>query len=420
MFSSLRALSGVPRLRTLLSLSLLARIHMSALPVALSFLIAGWTGSYASVGLLSGAMAVGQAVAGPVRGRVADRNSATNVLFMTGAGYAVGLALLIVLAETLPSGLWPIAVLVTFFTGLTLPPISQVSRAVWPRLVEDGQRDALYTLDSTGYEIVAMAGPLLATAVVTLSGGVAAVIVCAVLAASGAAFFGLVLRRAGLDRVEPRSGGASADAVDRRSLLRDGTFLRAVLVPFFLMAALFSVNLSLVAWGRSHGEATTAGVLIALFSLGSAVGGLIIVARGRKQSSAVGIAALVVGLAVLALLLPPFSKHIMLWAVVLVVIATGTTVAPSLGASTSRVGELAPPERRAEAFGWLATATTSGVALMLPLTGWLLDAEGAAASIGSGAVAALIASLLAFSLPARAVKKAEAEDDAPAETAEVG
>ncbi|WP_070020776.1 MFS transporter [Streptomyces nanshensis] len=401
MFRSLRALSGVPRLRSLLALSLIARIHMSALPVALSFLVADWTGAYASVGLLSGAMAVGQAVAGPVRGRIADRDSATSVLFKTGAGYAVGLVLLVVLAAFVPSGFWPVAVVVTFLTGLMLPPVSQLARSVWPRLVGDEQRQALYTLDSTGYEVIASIGPLLATAVVTTVNGAAGVVMCAVLAAAGAVSFGLALRAAGFERAEPRAGSASDKPADRRSLLRDFTFLRAVLVSFFLMAALFSVNLSLVAWGRSNGRPETAGGLIALFSLGAAIGGLVIVSRNTKLHSGRAISALAAGLIVLTWLLPPASDDMPVWVLAVVILLTGSAVAASLGTSNSRIGELAPPERRAEAFGWLATATTGGAALVLPVTGWLLDRVGPAASIGAGAVAALLSMGLAFSLPAR-------------------
>lgn len=57
MFRPLRVFTDVPSLRALLPLSLIARIHLSALPVALSFLVADWTGSYTIVGAVSGAEA---------------------------------------------------------------------------------------------------------------------------------------------------------------------------------------------------------------------------------------------------------------------------------------------------------------------------------------------------------------------------
>src|SRR5882757_8774015 len=95
MLRPLRVFADVPSLRALLPLSLIARIHLSALPVALSFLVADWTGSYTVVGAISGGVAIGTAVAGPVRGRVADRSSASRLLLITGLGYAIGLVLLV-------------------------------------------------------------------------------------------------------------------------------------------------------------------------------------------------------------------------------------------------------------------------------------------------------------------------------------
>ncbi|MGX1854281.1 hypothetical protein OIU91_40445 [Streptomyces sp. NBC_01456] len=67
MFRPLRVFADVPSLRALLPLCLIARVHLSALLVALSFLVADWTGSYTIVGAVSGDMAIAQAVAGTLR-----------------------------------------------------------------------------------------------------------------------------------------------------------------------------------------------------------------------------------------------------------------------------------------------------------------------------------------------------------------
>lgn len=67
MFRPLRVFADVPSLRALLPLSLIARVHLSALLVALSFLVADWTSSYTIVGAVSGGMAIAQAVAGTLR-----------------------------------------------------------------------------------------------------------------------------------------------------------------------------------------------------------------------------------------------------------------------------------------------------------------------------------------------------------------
>ncbi|MGW5689900.1 hypothetical protein ACWEWX_02760 [Streptomyces asiaticus] len=75
------------------------------------------------VGAVSGGMAIAQAVAGPVRGRVANCGSAARVLD-AGVGYAIGLLLLVA----------AVAVLISFLTGPDMPPISQIRRATWPQL----------------------------------------------------------------------------------------------------------------------------------------------------------------------------------------------------------------------------------------------------------------------------------------------
>jgi MFS family permease len=418
MFRPLRSFADVPSLRVLLPLSLIARIHLSALPVALSFLVADWTGSYTIVGAVIGGMAIAQAVAGPVRGRVADRSSATRLLLVTGVGYAIGLVLLVAAVAVLPSWAWPAALLIAFLTGLVMPPISQISRAMWPRLAVGADRESIFTLEATGYEIVEMGGPVLSAAVVTLVSAGAAVGVCAFLGAVGAVVLGLVMKGAGLDTT-PKSVAAAAGSADKpapqRSLLRDAGFTRAVLVSFFLMGSLFAVNLSVVAWGRNIGHAEAGAGLVTLWSVGSALGGFVIAGRGGRSNVTLRIGLLAVGMAALALLLPPVVGSTPYWLLAPVMVLGGTAIAPSLAASNSRVGQVAPEDRRAEAFGWMATATTGGVALAQPLSGWLLDTIGPAVAVGCGAAMACLAAIIASTLR----QPQPAEEPQPAEVSQV-
>jgi MFS family permease len=417
MFRPLRSFADVPSLRVLLPLSLIARIHLSALPVALSFLVADWTGSYTIVGAVIGGMAIAQAVAGPVRGRVADRSSATRLLLVTGVGYAIGLVLLVAAVAVLPSWAWPAALLIAFLTGLVMPPISQISRAMWPRLAVGADRESIFTLEATGYEIVEMGGPVLSAAVVTLVSAGAAVGVCAFLGAVGAVVLGLVMKGAGLDTT-PKSVAAAAGSADKpapqRSLLRDAGFTRAVLVSFFLMGSLFAVNLSVVAWGRNIGHAEAGAGLVTLWSVGSALGGFVIAGRGGRSNVTLRIGLLAVGMAALALLLPPVVGSTPYWLLAPVMVLGGTAIAPSLAASNSRVGQVAPEDRRAEAFGWMATATTGGVALAQPLSGWLLDTIGPAVAVGCGAAMACLAAIIASTLR----QPQPAEEPQPAEVSQ--
>src|SRR3954451_20139737 len=63
---------------------------MTGTPLAMSFLIAGWSGSYAIAGLVGAVLMAGLGVAGPVRGRVADRRGAAGQLVGWGGIYGVG------------------------------------------------------------------------------------------------------------------------------------------------------------------------------------------------------------------------------------------------------------------------------------------------------------------------------------------
>jgi MFS family permease len=396
MLKSYRSLAATPHLGQLFIWSMLGRLNVTALPIGISFLIAGWVGSYAEVGVVAGALTVGQAASGPLRGRAADRGSARKVLVITSLGYGSGLGALVAAALLLPPGAWPVAVLIALLTGLTAAPISQVSRTTWPLLVGTDQRDSLYTLEATGQDVVSTVGPLLASLVVALLNPAWSVIMCAVLTIAGSVAFAAALRRAGFGGQPLARRADSEHRPKRRSLLAEPRFLRVVLIGLGVMASIFSVNLSVVAWTRDAHLAAVSGVLIAAWTIGSVVGGLAVGAMTVKPGRAPRLVALAVGMALLALLLPPVRVAVSPWLVGVVLFLGGTAIAPTLAMNNAQVAEVAPEDRRTEAFGWLAAASTGGAALSMPLTGALVDAAGPALSVGAGAVLATCALVLAL------------------------
>lgn len=413
--------SEVPQLRVLLPLSLLGRAHQSALPIALTFSLTDWLGSFTKVGLATGVLAVGQGVAGPLRGRLADRGSASRLLFTSGLGYGAGLTGVLLVTRLLPSSAWLVVLVVLFGAGLVLPPVGQISRSVWPRIAQGGAREAVFSLDATGYALVALGGPLLASGLVAAFNGAAAVLACVVLAVGSSIGFGLALRRFELD--QGMDSGRTREKTGPRepSLLRNSAFFRALLLSFGLIAVLYSVDLSLVSWGEDLGKPGTAGILVALWSLGSLVGGVVVSGLSRKPSMGVYITWLAVGIGALALLMPPVTASPSIGLLAVVVLLSGSAVAPSVAAGNTSIGLLAPEHRRAEAFGWLNTATTGGAALSLPVNGLLLDRLGPSAGLGFGAVIAVLAAVLGFRLPhAKLADRAapQAADTAAQETSD--
>jgi MFS family permease len=385
-----RELAAIPHLPWLLLWSMIGRIHLPGTPLAVSFLIAGWTGSYAVAGVVGGALTLGMGVAGPLRGRAADRSPAGRLLLVTSAGYGLGIVVLGVLPAVTPGGAWPFAVVVAFLTGLSMPPVTAMSRASFPRLATGPAQAAVFTVEASMQEVMYIVGPALAATVVAVWNAQVALWLCGALAVLGALGFGGALRRAGLDRPvarETERGG--------RALLRDGSLTLALLTALFMVASLVSIDMVIIAWARDLGRPAMAGVLTAVWGIGSVVGGLIAGGLVGQARFTRRMLLLALGVAPLVLVLPPVMDPSSEWLIGLVLAVGGMAIAPAIAAGNQRISGLAPEDRKAEAFGWMGTFTTAGSALALPVAGSLLDHSGPAAAAGASTAAALVGAFLA-------------------------
>lgn len=385
-----RQLAAIPHLPWLLLWSVIGRIHLPATPLAVSFLIAGWTGSYAVAGVVGGALTLGMGVAGPMRGRAADRSPAGRLLLVTASGYGVGIVMLGVLPGFTPGSAWPVAAVVAFLTGLSTPPVTAMSRASFPRLATGSARSAVFTVEASVQEAMYIAGPAGAAVVVAVWNGQVALWLCGALAVLGALGFGGALRRAGLDQ----PAGLAAER-GRRTLLRDRPLVLAFGASLCMVASLVSIDLVIIAWARDLGTPAVAGVLTAVWGLGSLVGGLIAGGLGGQARFPRRMLLMALGVAPLVLVLPPVLEPSSVWLIGLVLGVGGMAIAPAIAANNERISGLAPEDRKVEAFGWMGTFTTAGSALALPLAGSLLDHFGPAAAAGASTAAALLGAVLA-------------------------
>ncbi|GLZ30383.1 MFS transporter [Lentzea sp. NBRC 105346] len=373
-------------LRSLFAWALLGRLHQAATPVALSFLIAGWTGSYTIAGVVGGALTVGYGVAGPVRGRAADRAPAARLLVATALSYGLGIFLLGWLPSVLPSGYWPLAVVVAVLVGLAMPPVTQISRAAWPRLASGPALNGVFALEASMQELLYVVGPSVAAFAVAFWSPRSATWLCAALAVAGALGFMVAVRRAGVD--SPLEGHRPVDG----HLLRDGPLLSGLTVSMTLVSAIVSVDLVLIAWARDGGRPALAGVLAGVWAAASFAGGLLVARWTGPARFPLRILLTALGLAALV---PAFGQQSP-WLVGVVLFVGGMAIAPAIAANNSLIAALAPPGRQAEAFGWMTTAQTVGSAVALPVAGWFLDHVGAWAATAFAAVIALLAAGLAL------------------------
>ncbi|MET1075132.1 MAG: MFS transporter [Umezawaea sp.] len=402
-----RQLAGVPHLISVLIWSMVGRVHMTGTPLALSFLVAGWTGSYALAGVVGGALTLGLGVAGPVRGRAADRAPASRLLAVAGGLYGVGIALLGLLPTILPPGAWPVAVVVAFLTGLCTPPVTQLTRASYPRMATGPVQQAVYTVEASLQEAMYIVGPMMAATLVAFASPRTAIWVCGVLAVAGTFGFLLALRRAGLDQPVPRTGAHSG-----RSLLKDGGLVLTLIAAVCVVMPLVTTDMLIIAWARDLGRPAMAGVLTAVWGVGSVLGGLVVGGFGGRANFPLRMAMLTAGMAALIPVLPPVVVPSSPWLLGAVLVVGGLAIAPAIAANNARIGDLAPEGRKAEAFGWMSMASTAGAALALPTAGWLLDHIGPAAAAGSATAVALVGTVLATRVRATASEVAESPTSA--------
>src|SRR3954451_22249625 len=269
-----------------------------------------------------------------------------------------------------------------------MPPVSSVLRRLYPRLLDGTLVRGAYALDSVLTESIFIAGPLLIAALVTLVGPQAALVVAAVAVTSGSALF-----LAGLPSGEQsgiRSGMRPASRLGALRAPGIRTLLFSMLPVGFGFGAL---EVARPAFASAHGRPGFSGVLIAIWSIASAAGGLVYGARsGEAALSRVHVG--------VALLLPlsfiPLALAGTVWTMALLVIPAGALIAPLIASRNELAGVVAPPDAETEAFTWPLTALVGGVALGAAAAGSVVEASGWGAAVGVAVAAAALGALVAL------------------------
>ncbi|WP_394329358.1 MFS transporter [Nocardiopsis sp. CNR-923] len=171
-------------------------------------------------------------------------------------------------------------------------------------------------------------------------------------------------------------------------------------MSLLLICGIVGVDLVIVAWANELESPQYVMVLASVWALGSLVGGAVAGGlRGRPRLVRRSLAA-ALGLAVLVPFMPPVV-HLStpLWITPLLFLS-GVAIAPTVAAAMGRLGEVSPSDRRAEAFGWLASGMGVGSALAGPMIGALIDGLGVAGGAAGAAAVALLAAGLSVFVPA--------------------
>jgi predicted MFS family arabinose efflux permease len=388
--ASLRSFPGALRLA---SMSIVARLPMAALSIAVLVHVRHLTGSFATAGVVAGTFAASLGVGGPLLGRLVDRHGQTKVLLASALVAGAALAGIAALPARAPDeALVALAVVL----GLGSPPVDACLRAILPAVI--GDREALraaYAAEAAAVELTWIVGPPLVLFVgIAWSTSAALVVAGAVLVAGTAVFAAQPASRAWRPAPAPeRPRGGSLRAPAMRTL---------VLLLVFVGVVFGTVEVAVIAAVAGLGSPAAAGPLLGLWGAGSLAGGVVAARMGGGARTGAGLALMLAALAAGHLALAAAAGSAVALAAVLTL--AGATIAPTYATIYAMVDHAAPAGTVTEAFAWLETAVAIGAALGAASAGSVADAAGPAAAFAvagaAGTVAALIAALRARPLNA--------------------
>jgi MFS family permease len=266
--------------------------------------------------------------------------------------------------------------------GFAIPPTSSVLRSMWPSLLAEQPRllQPAYALDSVLIELIFILGPLVTGILTALVSPQAALAVSAASVIAGTlAFTALPPSRDWRPEREAHAGLLGAlGSPGVRSL---------VLISLPAGIGIGICEVALPAFSDAEGSRELAGLLLAIWSLGSAAGGLIYGALPNRPP--LDRVHLMVA-ALLPLSLLPLALAPSIAVMALLVLPGGMFLAPLLATRNELVGRVAPPGARTEAYTWPVTAFVGGISVGAALAGVIVEGPGwrAAFLIAAGFAAA--------------------------------
>jgi len=374
-YSSLLKTPGVSRI---IAAQLTARFPFGMLSLAFLLHIERIHHSYGAAGLVLGAMSIGQAIAGPMTSRLMGVLGMRVVLWTTLAFCSVAVAAIGIFVMPIP-----VTMGVAFFAGLSMPPIQPAVRTIYPKMVNSRQLTPLFSLDASAQEIIWIAGPVAITFVSTQIGTVEGILMSVAIMLAGGCWF-ISSPEVGRVRI-PRSKRRFGTVLARPPVLL------ATVVGFLLIGSCAAVEAGVVA---TFGEGSPlAGIVLAIWSLGSLVGGL---AFGHipigPWATARRMFLVFVGVVLSTFMLWSW------WGLSLTLLIAGVGIAPALAVLFAIVSASVKFSDTAEAYGWVGTGQLIGAALGSAGAGFLIDGVGA---VGAFWVAGVLA-LVGFAVPALA------------------
>jgi MFS family permease len=382
------AFFALPDVTRLVVMAMIARLPMGMQGLGLLLHVRAITGSYADAGSTVGSYLAAAAATAPLIGRLVDRIGPRLPLIVTGSVCPVAL---VALLFARPLHLAPLQMMaLAAFAGAFAPPVTVLTRTLWRHRFEDDAdtRRTAFAVDAVLVELSFTVGPgVIATVVALGSPNVAYAVAVAIGAIAVPVFFASPALK--WWRHEPQG---------ERHLLGPLTAPRLLVIYGATLLQAFCLGLLEVGYpgfATAAGATALSGVLLALNSTGSALGGVAYggLRLGLAPERQLRLLPLLLALALAAQV--PLTSMVALGALALV---AGLFIAPSLTVVSLLVSSNAPARYATEAFTWSTTCIVSGVGAGIAVGGHLVEQRGAAVVFGLAACAAVATAIVALGL----------------------
>lgn len=360
--------------RLLLLIGFLIRIPMFGVSVLLTVhVVETLHRSWSQAGFVSAVSTLAVAVSGPWRGRLLDR---------------LGLRRVVLPSVLVTAACWSVAPFVGYVALLVLagiaglfavPTFTIVRQGIIAAVSEDDRRTAL-SVDSVIVELAFMIGPVVAIALGSVLPTSWVIFGAEMLTAMVAGLLWWINPAITASVDEAGEARDPERAAMTRREWQTPRFFAVCLVGFAAIVVLAGSDVCFVAAAKHFAAKDDLGLVLAVWGLGSLLGGVVYGALPKAPP----LFGLLFALAVTTI---PLGLASSMWVLALLSFVAGLFCAPTMTASVDALSRVVPEEVRGEAMGWHGSFLTMGGALGGPLAGWFIDAYGFGAGFAAVGVA---------------------------------
>jgi MFS family permease len=380
-----RAALTAPGARGPVIAAVFARLPIAMVGLSLLFYVQRATESFAVAGLVSAGALVGVSVGSVLQGRIMDRLGPSRPLLVSSAVFTLLVAAAIIGVESHAST--PVLLVLALGVGMTQPMVGSASRALWARLLPAGRvRQAAYNYDAISIEVFFILGPGLSGLLAGLPWAGTGVLISAVSQTLGAVGFALtktVRELRPLEQTGSRLLGALASPGMRTVALAAMGF--GVVIGF--------VEVAVPAAATAAGHQPMGGLMLSIWSISSVIFGVLYGMRPWPRPMHLRLPVLLTGFALLITLSAIPTGLIGLTVTLLI---AGMMITPQSTAHSTALEQVSPPSTVTEAFGWVITAVTLGLAFGQSVSGYLVEHVSVSSAFLAAAASGLVFAGLVF------------------------